>query len=65
MMNWQARIWDPPEARSTWLDFDAYQTWVVQRSRTLGQLVIAAYIVDAIKPRERTPEYEQCWRRKE
>ncbi|RSS81800.1 nuclear transport factor 2 family protein [Streptomyces sp. WAC06614] len=29
LVNWQARIWDPPAARSVWLGFDADQTWVV------------------------------------
>jgi hypothetical protein len=23
VVNWQARVWDPPAARSTWLGFDA------------------------------------------
>ncbi|NXY94919.1 nuclear transport factor 2 family protein [Streptomyces sp. BR123] len=29
LVNWQARIWDAPAARSTWLGFDADQTWTV------------------------------------
>jgi len=31
-VNWQLKIWDPPEPKSQWLGFDAYQTWVVVRS---------------------------------
>ncbi|MGH3921457.1 MAG: nuclear transport factor 2 family protein [Pseudonocardiaceae bacterium] len=60
VVSWQARIWDPPEAESKRLNFDAYQTWVVQRSRTSGQPVILTYIVDALKPRNSTPAYEEC-----
>ncbi|MGW8506114.1 nuclear transport factor 2 family protein [Streptomyces sp. CLCI03] len=29
LVNWQAKIWDPPAARSQWLGFDADQTWTV------------------------------------
>jgi hypothetical protein len=50
VVNWQARRWDPPEPRSKWLDMDAYQTWVVQRSPNSGQPVILTYIVDTMKP---------------
>ncbi|MGH8902322.1 MAG: nuclear transport factor 2 family protein [Egibacteraceae bacterium] len=50
VVNWQARVWDPPEPKSKWLDIDAYQTWVVQRSPTSGRPVILTYIVDALKP---------------
>ncbi|MGH8930668.1 MAG: hypothetical protein ACRDZO_08600 [Egibacteraceae bacterium] len=50
VVNWQARAWNPPEPKSKWLDIDAYQTWVVQRSPTSGLPVILTYIVDAMKP---------------
>lgn len=50
MVNWQARSWDPPEAKSKQINMDAYQTWVVQRSPDSGRPVISAYIVDVLKP---------------
>ncbi|PRX97081.1 SnoaL-like protein [Allonocardiopsis opalescens] len=28
-VNWQARVWEPPEPVSSWLGFDARQTWTV------------------------------------
>lgn len=50
VVNWQARTWDPPEPKSRWLDMDAYQTWVVQRSPASGRPVILSYTVDAMEP---------------
>ncbi|MGH8907998.1 MAG: nuclear transport factor 2 family protein [Egibacteraceae bacterium] len=50
VVNWQARMWNPPEAKSRFLDIDEYQTWVVQRSPVSGAPVILSYIVDALKP---------------
>jgi hypothetical protein len=50
VVNWQARSWDPPEAKSKRLDMDAYQTWVVQRSPSSGRPVILTYTVDVMKP---------------
>jgi hypothetical protein len=49
VVNWQARIWDPPEAKSKWLGFDAYQTWVVERAAD-GKPVITRYVVDDLAP---------------
>jgi SnoaL-like domain len=51
VVNWQAKIWDPPEAKSKWLGFDAYQTWVVTRAAS-GEVVITKYVVDSLKPME-------------
>jgi hypothetical protein len=50
VVNWQARIWDPPEAKSKWLGFDAYQTWIVVPSPETGKPVIKTYIVDKLDP---------------
>ena len=50
VVNWQARSWDPPEAKSKRIDIDAYQTWIVQRSPNSGRPVILAYTADALKP---------------
>jgi hypothetical protein len=46
VVNWQAKIWNPPDAKSKWLGMDAYQTWIVRRSAATGKPVIASYIVD-------------------
>ncbi len=52
VVNWQAHIWDPPAAKSKWLGFDAYQTWLVKRDAKSGKAVIATYIVDGLDPME-------------
>ena len=46
VVNWQAKVWDPPEPNSKWLGMDAYQTWQVRRSPTTGRPVIVRYVVD-------------------
>jgi hypothetical protein len=46
VVNWQAKVWNPPEPKSKWLGFDAYQTWIVTRSPQSGKAVIKTYIVD-------------------
>jgi hypothetical protein len=50
LVNWQAKVWNPPDAKSKWLGFDAYQTWVVRRSPANGQLQVVTYIVDELRP---------------
>ncbi|XYI02519.1 hypothetical protein ACMHYB_23305 [Sorangium sp. So ce1128] len=50
VVNWQARVWNPPAAKSEWLGFDAYQTWIVKRSERTGRVVITDYIVDELRP---------------
>jgi hypothetical protein len=50
VVNWQAKIWDPPAANSVWLGFDAYQTWVVRRSPETKQPIVVKYVVDELKP---------------
>ena len=50
VVNWKARRWKAPAAQSEWLDFDAYQTWVVVRSEKTGNAVIKTYIVDRLEP---------------
>lgn len=49
VVNWQAKAWEPPAPKSKWLGFDAYQTWVVERSAA-GEPVILTYIVDELRP---------------
>jgi hypothetical protein len=51
-VNWQARIWTPPDAQSKWLGFDAAQTWLVRRSPETGKPIIVTYVVDALTPME-------------
>jgi hypothetical protein len=52
VVNWQATVWNPPEPKSKWLGFDAYQTWVVERSPESGKAVIKRYIVDDLAAME-------------
>lgn len=49
VVNWQARIWDGPAPRSTWLGFDASQTWTVVPGPDGGPQV-SRYVVDALAP---------------
>ncbi|MFD0688703.1 nuclear transport factor 2 family protein [Actinomadura fibrosa] len=50
LVNWQAKVWDPPAATSTWLGFDADQTWVVVPGEDGSGLRIRTYIVNALTP---------------
>jgi hypothetical protein len=51
VVNWQARVWNPPDAKSKWLGMDARQTWVVRRGDD-GRAVIQKYVVDGLDPME-------------
>ncbi len=46
VVNWQAKVWDPPEPRSKWLGMEAYQTWKVRRAEETGRPLITFYVVD-------------------
>lgn len=48
VVNWQARVWNPPAARSEWLGFDASQTWSVVLQD--GAPRIRSYSVDDLAP---------------
>jgi hypothetical protein len=49
VVNWQARIWNPPAAKSDWLGFDAYQTWELVAAP--GDTVkLKTYVVDRMEP---------------
>lgn len=50
VVNWQARRWRPPAARSEWLGFDAYQQWEMIRSPSSGRPVILRYVVNELRP---------------
>jgi ketosteroid isomerase-like protein len=47
LVNWQAKIWDAPAPNSSWLGFDADQTWIVVAGEN-GPLV-KTYIVNDLK----------------
>lgn len=49
VVNWQARIWNPPAAKSEWLGFNAYQTWTVIPGPD-GRPQIVTYIVNSLDP---------------
>jgi len=49
VVNWQARIWRPPAAKSEWLGFDAYQSWELVAAP--GDTVkLKTYVVDRLEP---------------
>jgi SnoaL-like domain len=48
VVKWEASVWNAPEPYSKRIVLDAYQTWTVKRS-TLGNPVVATYIVDELK----------------
>lgn len=50
VVNWQARRWHPPAARSEWIGFDAYQQWEMIRSPASGRPVILRYVVNELRP---------------
>ncbi len=50
VVDWQAKRWRPPAAKSEALDFIAAQRWVVVPSTTKGEPVILTYIVDSLTP---------------
>ncbi len=50
LVNWQARVWSPPAARSQWLGFDAHQTWTVVAGPGGGAPLIKTYICNALEP---------------
>jgi hypothetical protein len=52
VVNWQARVWNPPDAKSKWLGMDARQTWVVGLSTDGSHAVIQKYVVDGLDPME-------------
>jgi SnoaL-like domain len=54
-VNWQARRWRPPAARSQWIGFDIDQDWDVLRSAATGRLVIARYVVNELRPMPGSP----------
>jgi hypothetical protein len=54
-INWQARRWRPPAARSQWIGFNIDQDWEVLRSQTTGRPLIARYVVNEVRPMPGSP----------
>lgn len=48
VVNWQTKVWNPPAPRSSWLGFDAAQTWSVVLQD--GAARIRTYTVDGLTP---------------
>jgi hypothetical protein len=48
VVKWEARRWTPPQPKSAYLRFDAWQRWTL-RLATDGRLVIREYIVDRLE----------------
>lgn len=48
VVEWQASVWNPPEANSKRIMLDAYQRWVVRQSPKTGKPVVVTYIVDRL-----------------
>ena len=55
VVDWQAKRWRPPAAKSEALDFVAAQRWVVVPSAPMGEPVILTYIVDSLTPLPGSP----------
>ncbi len=55
LVNWQARRWSPPAARSQWIGFDADQDWEMIRSAASGRPLIARYVVNELRPMPGSP----------
>ena len=51
IVNWQAKRWRPPAAKSESLEFVAAQRWVVVCSASTGEPVVLTYIVDSLTPK--------------
>ena len=49
-LNWQAKMWQPPAAKSRWLGFDVRQTWEMRRSARTGKAEIVRYVVSKFDP---------------
>jgi hypothetical protein len=48
VVKWEARRWTPPQAKSAYLGFDAWQRWTVGLSAD-GRPVVREYIVDRLE----------------
>lgn len=51
VVNWQASMWNAPDAYSKRINADAYQTWELKLNDA-GNIVITKYVVDDLKYHE-------------
>lgn len=49
VVNWQAKIWNPPAAKSNWIGMDAYQSLVIKRDLKTQKAAISVYTVDKME----------------
>ncbi|MEV7028145.1 nuclear transport factor 2 family protein [Kitasatospora sp. NPDC093558] len=54
VVNWQTKVWNPPQARSVWKGFDAYQTWTVDTAGATPRIL--TYTVDALTAMPGSPQ---------
>lgn len=52
VVQWEASMWNPPDAKSARINSDAYQRWVVKRLPETGKPIVVKYIVDKLEYRE-------------
>jgi hypothetical protein len=52
VVEWQASVWSPPQAKSSRIILDADQTWTVQRSLRTGGIEITNYTVNGLNYHE-------------
>lgn len=52
VVQWEASVWNPPNAKSDRINCDAYQRWVVKRSPVTDQPIVVKYIVDKLEYHE-------------
>ncbi len=48
VVEWQASVWNPPEATSKRIKLDADQDWTVRLSPRTGELVVSRYVVNSL-----------------
>ena len=52
VVQWEASVWNPPNAKSARINCDAYQRWFVKRSPATAQPIVVKYIVDKLEYHE-------------
>lgn len=52
VVEWQASVWNSPQAKSSRIVLDADQTWTVQRSSRTGGIEITNYTVNGLNYHE-------------
>lgn len=49
VVQWEASIWNPPNAKTERIKCDAYQRWRIKHLSPIGKIIITKYIVDDLK----------------